>query len=506
MRFHPLSKINPIGKPFSRRQVLAGSAALLGAAAIAPRTRALGASSSVPINLTAGSRTLEVNGRAASVYALTTPDKSFGLHFTKGQPFAVTLDNALSEPTLIHWHGLTPPSDQDGTPDLSQAPLGPGKRYAYNFILTRSGTFWMHSHAGFQEQKLLAAPLIVSDPEDAQRDEQEIVVMLHDFAFREPTEIMTGLMGKDEKGSKTDMSGMDMSKKPIKAMDHPATAEPDADKGVKMDMPMDLNDVDFDAYLANERTLADPDVRRVEPGGKLRLRIINGASATNFWIDLGALQGELIAVDGDPVAPIQGKRFELAMAQRIDIRITLPKGEGAYPVLGLREGAVERTGIVLATKNAPVGKIAAVSKAAHPRLVHGLEQRLSAANPMPTRAADRVLNVDLTGDMQIYNWGLNGRAYGHDQPLMVRQGQRVEIVMRNRTMMSHPMHLHGHHFQVVALGEKKFSGALRDTVLVPPMTSVTVAFDADNPGKWAFHCHNLYHMMAGMMSSVQYES
>ena len=110
------------------------------------------------------------------------------------------------------------------------------------------------------------------------------------------------------------------------------------------------------------------------------------------------------------------------------------------------------------------------------------------------------------GDMASYVWSLNGRVYGQDKPLMVARGQRVELVMSNRTMMSHPMHLHGHAFQVVASDGRRFAGAVRDTVLVPPMRSVTVAFDADNPGRWAFHCHNLYHQEAGMMTTVQYEA
>jgi FtsP/CotA-like multicopper oxidase with cupredoxin domain len=108
--------------------------------------------------------------------------------------------------------------------------------------------------------------------------------------------------------------------------------------------------------------------------------------------------------------------------------------------------------------------------------------------------------------MMGFVWGINGKRYGEDTPLVVRSGERVELVMRNRTMMSHPMHLHGHHFQVVAINDRRFAGAVRDTVLVPAMGSVAVAFDADNPGRWALHCHNEYHMEAGMMTSLAYEA
>jgi FtsP/CotA-like multicopper oxidase with cupredoxin domain len=107
--------------------------------------------------------------------------------------------------------------------------------------------------------------------------------------------------------------------------------------------------------------------------------------------------------------------------------------------------------------------------------------------------------------MAAYVWSLNGEVYPDAPPLRVARGERVEVEMRNRTGMSHPMHLHGHVFQVVAIDGQRFAGALRDTVLVPPDRAVTIAFDADNPGRWAFHCHVLYHMDAGMFTTVDYE-
>ena len=310
------------------------------------------------------------------------------------------------------------------------------------------------------------------------------------------------------------MAGMDMSGMSgmaMPGMDHGAMRHGTMDHATPMngmagDMSMggDLNDIDFDAYLANDRTLADPQVVRVEPGARLRLRVINGAAATNFWLDLGALKGEVIAVDGDPVLPVSASRFELAMAQRIDLRLILPAGQGAYPVLARREGAVERTGIVLATKRAKIAKLAPKGDHAPP-IGLALEARLRAREPLAAQALSRSLKADLTGDMMGYNWSINGRRYGEDKPLVVRAGERVALVMRNQTMMAHPMHLHGHRFQLAAIGDKPIAGAMRDTVLVPAMGSVTVLFDADNPGQWAFHCHNEYHMAAGMMTSLRYE-
>ena len=112
--------------------------------------------------------------------------------------------------------------------------------------------------------------------------------------------------------------------------------------------------------------------------------------------------------------------------------------------------------------------------------------------------------MTLTGNMASYLWTFDVAGRGL-QKIPVKTGERVEIAMRNVSPMSHPMHLHGHHFQVVAVGDKAFAGAIRDTVLVPPDTEVRIAFDADNAGKWAFHCHSLYHMNAGMMTTVEYD-
>lgn len=112
----------------------------------------------------------------------------------------------------------------------------------------------------------------------------------------------------------------------------------------------------------------------------------------------------------------------------------------------------------------------------------------------------------LTGSMSPYRWTLDERTWAERRPLEVKEGQRVELEFMNHSMMAHPMHLHGHHFQVVEIGGKKVSGAVRDTVMVPSMGTVVVAFDADNPGRWLFHCHNLYHMATGMMSELVYKA
>lgn len=497
----------------NRRQFLLSSASI---AAVAAAPRVIGpafASDTAPVTLRAESRTIEVQGKAAKVFGIRQPNGTAGLFTEVSSPFRVRLENRCGKNTLVHWHGLKPPYQQDGVPDVSAPPVAPGSTTDYDFPLAFPGTFWMHSHQDLQEQLLMAAPLIIRDGNQA--DEQEVVVMLHDFSFKSPEEILAGLRNAPA-------SGMDMAdtKTPMKSMGDGMAAMNRGDMagmadgamhGMAMDhagasrMAMDLNDVAFDAFLANDRTLADPEVVPVAPGGRVLLRIINGASASNFAIDLGRLKGMLVAVDGHPVEPVAGSRFPIAMAQRLDIRLQLPKEQSAHPVLAMLEGERRRTGIVLATPGARVAHLAELAEKPASALGFDFERGLRAAAPLSPKPADRVHQVDLTGSMKGYAWGLNGVAYGHDEPLIVAPSERVEIAMTNRTMMSHPMHLHGHFFQVVSVDGKRFPGAVRDTVLVPPMASITIAFDADNPGRWVFHCHNLYHMESGMMTTVQYQ-
>ncbi len=496
----------------SRRHFLASSTAagVLGTAPVfLPSSRPALAMQAASIR--AKTRVIEVNGRAATVFGLLQPDGSHGLITEAGQPFRVRLENDLDAATLIHWHGLTPPWQQDGVPDLSQEPLAPGEAYDYDFPLTLPGTNWMHSHHGLQEQRLLAAPLIVRDPAEAGEDVQEVVVLFHDFTFRDPGEILASLMA----GGHADHGAAPQPQGVLQRAMQTLMPSHDAGQGGMDHGGMDhgamgaggahLHDVDYDAFLANDRILDDPEVFRVERGGRVRLRLINGATATNFWLDVGGLEGRLIAVDGMPIEPVIGRRFPFAIAQRLDIVLELPDSESAWPVFAVREGERARTGFVLATANGNVSRVGGEAAEAVPAVGLDLERRLKATRPLVAGPADRHHTLTIT-EAPDYVWLLNGAPHGDHVPLEVRQGERVEITLEDQTTMAHPMHLHGHHCQVVAINGERVSGAMRDTVLVPAQGNVTIAFDADNPGKWALHCHHLYHMAAGMMTTVEYRA
>ena len=480
-----------------RRAVIAGGVATLAAGQFDARAQTMPAEAA-PTVLRLHRRDIEVNGKTASVYGIRQPDGTFGLTTDVGKPFRVRVENSIDEPSLIHWHGLTPPWRQDGVPGISGPPIPSGGSADYDFPLRFGGTFWMHSHQGLQEQLLMAAPLIIRDERD-RVDEQEVVIMLADFSFTPLDEIFARLKNsgamarmKGSSGAPTaPTSKMMMSS--MKISEGGAGAAPD------------LNDVKYDAFLANDRTLADPELVKVEPSGRVLLRIINSSSMSAYHIELGELDGELIAVDGFEVAPIRGRRFPITVAQRLDIRVSLPAGAGAYPVLAVLEGERNQTGIVLVAGNGPVARLPLQADAPSPALTLDLESRLGAARPLAPRKADRVHTLNLTGEMAGYIWSINDVVWNTDVPsLPVTEGERVELVFINRTPMPHPMHLHGHEFQVVEIDGARFAGAVRDTVLVPPGRRVVVAFDAENPGWWAIHCHLLYHLDAGMFTTIQY--
>ncbi|HBU16363.1 MAG: copper oxidase [Rhodobacteraceae bacterium GWE1_64_9] len=481
----------------SRRGFLAASAATAASLVLPARVRA----QSARMSLTATSRTLDIKGRAANVWGLTDGTGRSGLVLDPGQAFAVDLKNTLTEPTIIHWHGQIPDNAQDGVPDLPMPMLQPGEIRAYDFA-ARPGTHWMHAHIPAHEMLLLAAPLIVRRDEDVQADRQEVTLFLHDFSFKSPAEVLTEITGG------ASMAGMDHGQPEQGAMDHSGMDMGAMGQGGMMAMPgmdgmaMDLNDYNFDAYLANDRTLDDPEVVQVDKGGQVLVRVINAAAATVFWIDTGALPGRLVAVDGEPVQPLPGSRFGVAMGQRLDIELDVPREGGAYPVLALREGAKERTGVILATPGAAVAKIADLSERDHPAFSGDLAQEslLRAVTPLPERAPASQPMLMLGGSMMPYVWTINGQTWGTHVPVTAKSGDRVEMMFHNMSMMAHPMHLHGHAFQVVSTGGARFAGAVRDTVHVPPMGMVTVALDAGEAARWMLHCHHMPHLSTGMMT------
>ncbi len=460
----------------NRRSFLASSAGVAGAFfAGAPWMQA---SAATPV-LSVASRTLEVNKKAATVFSVLGAGGKPGIVAQEGDRFSGDLLNASNEPLQMHWHGqVKAPTNQDRARPEGGA-LAVGQTDAHDFALT-PGSHWMHSHS-LSEQQLLAAPMVAIEKDAG--DIQDVVVMLHDFAFRTPQEILAELVG----GAAHAGSGGGMMGKMM--------------KGGMMGMTH-ANDVKYDAFLANDRALDDPDVVKVDKGGSVRLRIINGGTATAFFISTPGLQSRCIAVDGNPCQPAAQATYPLAQGQRIDLVVDIPPEGGAFPILAQVEADRFVTGIMLATQGAPIAKVSITADQQQELTDLTFETQLRAANPLSEKLAEQSFMVML-GEEPGYRWTINGMAHGERQPFDVRLGERVEMTFMNPTSMMHPMHLHGHHFQVVSIGGQRFSGALRDTVIIPAHNPVTIAFDANQKGAWFLHCHHLYHMASGMMTEVR---
>ena len=458
------------------RRIFLKSSVSMGGALLtaAPWTPALAA---MPM-LTVSSRTLEVNKKAAKVFSVLGLNGKPGIMAQEGDRFAGGLLNASGEPLQMHWHGqVKAPADQDrARPDGGMLELG--QTDIHNFELT-PGTHWMHAHQ-LSEQQLLAAPMVARERNAG--DVQDVVVMLHDFAFRSPQEILAELGGSSAHGGHA-AGGKAPPKGEVMRMTH-------------------ANDVRYDAFLANDRTFDDPEVVGIDKSGRVRLRIINGGTATSFFISTPGLQSRCIAVDGSSCQPVEMTAYPIASGQRIDLLVEIPQQGGAFPILAQVEGERFVTGIVLATTGASVTKRTALTETPQGMVALDFETQLVATRPLDTKQPDKTFTLNL-GEGPGYRWTINNRIHGEHQPFDVRQGERIEMTLINPTTMMHPMHLHGHHFQTVAVGGRRFDGAVRDTIIVPPNAPVTIAFDANHKGAWFLHCHHLYHMATGMMTEVR---
>ena len=472
-----------------------------------------------PVRLFVKEVPLKVLGKTLSVIAIEQADGTQGYSPEKVDGFHVEVVNQLKVPTSIHWHGLILPNLMDGVPFVTQDPIPPGKSFRYDFPLKQSGTYWMHSHYGLQEQLYNSAPLIIWTPEERSKADRQVVVMLSDFSFTPAEQILkdlkrgmqpAGVQGSSPEKKMKSSSSENMSGSMGRSAPKDVVAQKwDDQKQRLVRTTVQASeaeiDVKYDALLANRHTLDDPEIISVKAGESVLLRLIAASSNQNFYVDTGGLEAELLAVDGKTVQPIRGNFFQLGVAQRIDLKVIIPKEGGAYPILAQGEGTKLLCGVVLTTKGASAPKLSRTASVSTAALDNTQEKRLRAVNPLSDRSIDRTLPATLGGNMATYVWTINGAAYPNGNSLDIKNGERVGIAFTNSTNMGHPMHLHGHDFEVVEINGEKISGALRDTLTVPPDSKITVAFDADNAGVWPMHCHLLYHLDTGMFTVVKYE-
>lgn len=438
--------------------------------------------------LTAAPARVVLGGRTVSTWAfgeLPGPE----IRLAAGQVLRARVKNDLAEATSVHWHGIALRNDMDGVPGVTQQPIAPGGTFTYEFTAPDPGTHMYHSHSGVQLDRGLYGALIVEDPAEPGVYDHEVTLVLDDW--------LDGISGTPEETLETlqsrssgmgGMPGHDMS-----GMSGAAGGMFGGDAG----------DVEYPVYLVNGRPPDDPFVVQARPGQRIRMRIVNVAADRPFRFGVGGHELTVTHADGFPIADVSTDSVLIGMGERYDVTITAK--DGAFPIVAVPEGAQTGAMAVLRTSAAQAPRADVRPPELDRRVATQADLRASEQVMLPERVVDRRIDVRLEGDMQSYRWTLNGRRFDptdlYASAMQVRQGERVRLSFENRSMMFHPMHLHGHTFQ---LRGRRLDGARKDTVIVRPMEAVVAEFDADNPGQWALHCHNIYHAESGMMTLISY--
>ena len=404
------------------------------------------------------------------------------IRIRKGERLRADVTNKLPADTSIHWHGIAIVNDMDGVPPLTQQPIPAQGTFSYDFVVPDAGTYWYHSHVGTQLDRGLYGTLIIEDPNEGANYDDELVVVLDDWI--------------DGTGTNPDQVLENLRNTGMKPM---APGGP----GVTPTSPLgeDGGDVTYPYFLINGRVPSDPQIADYRAGQRIRLRVINAGSDTAFRVAVPGATMHVIQTDGYPVVPAPATSVILGMGERVDAIVNL---DTSVPVVAIAEGKRGHAQLNLRVNNAP-SAVKAAEFVAVVRREAPLDTATLTPTPevtLPARAPEQVIDARLSGPDDGYTWPINGRLY--DPPrygVPVKPNQRVRIRFVNESMMFHPFHLHGHTFQVMRGDTPR---ARKDTVLVPPKQTVEVEFDTDNPGKWITHCHNTYHLEAGMAMFIEY--
>lgn len=493
------------------------------------------------------------------------------LRLREGETVRIAVTNRLKEQTSIHWHGLLVPFQMDGVPGISFPGIDPGETFVYEFPLTHAGTFWYHSHSGMQEAEGLFGPIVIDpDGPDTIACDREHVLVLSDWSPIHPHEQMRRLkmMGGYFNRQRQTLAGL-LAGKDQSLADRLAWGQ------MRMDAT-DISDVTGSTYsfLVNGHGNAENWTGLFAPGEKVRLRVINASSMTNFNFRIPGLPLMVVAADGNHVQPVETDEVQIAIAETYDF-IVQPDAVESYSVIA---EAIDRSGLVRATLAQRLGLVGEMPKLRERPVLamrdmgmdmdgmdmgdggvidlsmpanssmsgHSMSMRdpsvapgvkmgpgVATLSPMPvdrladrptglesvdhrvltyadlrsrdanpdTRIPSRQIDVHLTAAMERYMWSMDGEAMSENpSPIPFRLGERVRVNLINDTMMPHPIHIHGHFFELVS-GEPG-NRARKHTVNVLPGGTASFDITADAEGDWAFHCHMLLHMHAGMMRVV----
>ncbi|NNJ05915.1 multicopper oxidase family protein [Streptomyces sp. PKU-MA01144] len=483
------------------------------------------------------------------------------VRINEGDTLALTLANHLPAPTTVHWHGIAIENEMDGVPDVTQPAIKPGGTFAYRFTVPHAGTHWFHPHYGVQIDRGMYAPLIVEDPREPLLYDHEWVIVLDDWVDgvdgSTPDDVLAQLLkgkpamghgnGHDrghgggdeerdrERGREHENADADADDgsgdgerdgrprpRPTGGVDAgygPASAhEPDAGRGspgpaggrgpnrLTTDATSKLlgghaGDVAYPYYLINGRTADHPTEFKAKPGDRIRLRIINAGAETAFRVALGGHEMTVVHSDGFPVHPYKTDALLLGMAERYDVLVTAK--DGVFPFTALAEGKRGSAMAVLRTGGGATPKPSTRPSELDRRVLQSSAYlRPKEQVALDRRRPDRLIRFTLTGGMKRYDWAFDRRPYDPETLHRIEYGERVRLVVINATDMWHPMHLHGHTFALAGIDSL---GARKDTAILLPHRKLVADFDADNPGLWMFHCHNIYHSESGMMTTLTYK-
>jgi CopA family copper-resistance protein len=522
--------------------------------------KAQGSLSGEEIHLTVARTTLSVDGRSGHAVAINGTIPAPLLRLKEGQNVRITVENRLEEDTSIHWHGFIVPFQMDGVPGVSFPGIRPGQSFTYEFPIKQSGTYWYHSHSGLQEQLGHYGPIII-DPAgpDPVAYDREHVIVLSDWSFMHPHMIFTrlkqegGFFNRQKRTLADKMSG---KPDPLSPTDARMFAE------MRMD-PTDIADVTAAAYtfLINGHSPAENWTGLFQPGERVRLRIINAAAQSIFNIRIPGLKLTVVSTDGIDVQPVEVDELQIGNAETYDL-IVQPE-DRAYSFVA---ESIDRSGMGVATlapredmraevpplRERPTLTMTDMGMMDHSAhggggsgmaMDHDMRDKskvdfrvgpgVDMIAPMQmdrsgdpgigldnvghkvltykdlvslkpnsdTRMPSRRIDIHLTGNMERFMWSMDGEKLSENpEPYRFARNERVRLRLINDTMMTHPMHLHGHFFEIV--NGNPGHQPLKHTVRVLPGGFVDLDLTADAPGDWAFHCHLLYHMHAGMMRVV----
>ena len=546
------------------RRTFIGSTAALAAAAGLPMPawakggslhhakRGFGEVSGEDINLAIGHANFGTGGRMGHAYAVNGSVPGPLIRLKEGQDVRLHVTNNLDEDSSIHWHGLLLPFQFDGVPGVSFPGIKPGQTFTYTFPIRQNGTYWWHSHSGLQEQAGHYGPLVIDPVEPDPRYDRDYVVLLSEFTPTHPHEIMRKLKVGEHyyqrqmnSATEGDLSGADRRMWGRMRMN-----------------PRDISDVTGATYtyLINGHGPEDDLQLEFKPGERVRLRVINGSAMTFFNVRIPDVAMTVIQADGKDVEPIEVDEFQIGTAETYDV-IVQP-GDGSHALVA---EAMDRSGMGFASLTSHKGhkatpplmrKIPTLSMFDMGMMDHSqhggggmdhsmrdtsklpddvevgpgidmvapspkdrmdfpglgldtIETRvlryidLKARRANPHRTVEREMEIHLTGNMERYMWSFDGKQFTSvtDDPIRFGYDERVRVKLVDQTMMAHPIHLHGHFFELVN-GADHLHQPLKHTLVVQPGGTATFDLTANEPGDWAFHCHLLYHMHAGMMQVV----